>query len=118
MYESVAFPVTVTRVVGVKDIDSIRICKDLQQYLHFDFEVVTRVRELGHYLNFFKRASKPPDIRVQGDTGQPLRSDRTVFCVTCCPYKIEWPEHDTLVLQKEAEMVVKDVRALPSPNRV
>lgn len=118
IYQSVDLPITIVRLVKVRkirsildqDVDQNQKDERLQPYLHFDFEVDARVRELGHWVNFFKRASKPPDIRVKGDSGTPLPSDRTAFCVICQPDRIVWPKRETLNLQKAAEACVKQVR--------
>lgn len=124
IYQSVTLPITVVRLVEVEKITSILPLdvdpdtkinqnlnvKRLLPYLHFDFEVDARVRELGRCVNFFKRASKPPDMRVKSDYGAPLPSDRTAFCVMCEPGEIVWPSRETLNLQEAAKAFVKLVR--------
>jgi hypothetical protein len=77
--------------------------KDLRPLLHFDFEIETQIRELGWGWNFFKRSSKPAELRAQTDSGQQLPMDKISFCVTCCAEKINWPRYQTRNLQAEAE---------------
>lgn len=108
IYQSISWPVTITRfvkVIGIED-DPHR----QKKLLHFDFEVDARVRELSHCHNFFKRASKPPDLRSKGDSGHPLRSDLSAFCISCTNTPKMWPERETIPLQNAAEVYVKEVR--------
>ena len=63
-----------------------------------------RVRELSHWNNHFKRASKPPEIRVQSDSGEAKPADQGSFQVAW-PKPVEpwfFPTRDTLDLVEEA----------------
>jgi hypothetical protein len=125
IYQSVALPITVVRLVKVDKIkrllnpesDKSPNHEKLLSYLHFDFKVDARVREMGRCINFFKSTSKPPDKRVKSDSGAQLPPDRTTFCVICPPEKISCPIFETLNLQAAVEVYVKDVRLLPNFTR-
>ncbi|KAK0713411.1 hypothetical protein B0T26DRAFT_804227 [Lasiosphaeria miniovina] len=110
IYESMNCPITVTREVDAELIDHI-LSQDpsyghyeLRRYLHFDFDVEVRLREIGRgFWGMFKSASQPAEIRARNDSGRPLPPDRSKFCVTCCIERINWPQHETRDLQCEAE---------------
>ncbi|KAK3376360.1 hypothetical protein B0T24DRAFT_618521 [Lasiosphaeria ovina] len=110
IYESMNCPITVTREVDAELIDHI-LSQDpsyghyeLRRYLHFDFDVEVRLREIGRgFWGMFKSASQPPEIRARNDPGRPLPPDQSKFCVTCCVERINWPQHETRDLQCEAE---------------
>ncbi|KAK3385942.1 hypothetical protein B0H63DRAFT_189659 [Podospora didyma] len=110
IYESLNCPLTVTREVDGAVIDDILNhepsygSSELRRYLHFDFDVEVRLREIGRgFWGMFKSSSKPPEIRARNDSGKPLPPDRSQLCVTCCAERISWPRHETRDLQSEAE---------------
>ncbi|PMD31769.1 hypothetical protein L207DRAFT_640588 [Hyaloscypha variabilis F] len=83
----------------------------VQHYLHFDFVVINRLRELGHGCGmrnpFSIHSSKPAEVRVKDDFGYPLRRDRVSFCFWSCPSNIHWPQHPTMNLQEWADQEVQ-----------
>ncbi|KAK4207544.1 hypothetical protein QBC37DRAFT_355104 [Rhypophila decipiens] len=112
IYENLNSPLTVTREVSADEIDDILNGNGassygrhvLRKYLHFDFDVEVRLREIGRgFLNLFKSSSKPPEIRAKSEHGKPLPTDKFQFCVTCCTERINWPQFETRDLQTEAE---------------
>ncbi|CZR67348.1 uncharacterized protein PAC_17247 [Phialocephala subalpina] len=116
IYESFCMPITVTRIIPAKLVDDafkwkISLEEWVWHWLHFDFVVTTRLRELGHGVNegvklrnpFSTHASKPAEIRVKDDFGYPIKRDRVTFCVWCCPSKIRWPQYPTMLRQKIAD---------------
>lgn len=128
LYQSISFPITVTRILRVGDVErwmkqedeTNDLMSSLKKSLHFDFEIETRIRELGHCINFFKRSSEPVDIRAKSDTGVPPHSELFAFCLFCDPKEIkyhkaedspswDWPKHDTLNMQKSAIIYVREV---------
>ena len=128
IYECISIPITINREVDTREIDDIlgggggattrRDTDLLQRYLHFDFDVETRLREIGWRLrDLFKPAAEPAEIRARSDAGTPLVPDRSRFCVSCCAEGINWPEHETRDLQGEAEQQIVAhgyVRKLPT----
>lgn len=113
IYENLNSPLTITREVNAEEIDEILAGKKwsssygrhvLRKYLHFDFDVEVRLREIGWgFWNLFKSSSKPPEIRAKNDHGKPLPPDKIHFCVTCCTERVNWPQFETRDLQTEAE---------------
>ncbi|KAK3936708.1 hypothetical protein QBC46DRAFT_418382, partial [Diplogelasinospora grovesii] len=110
IYESMNCPITVTREVCADEIDKILQLEsswglqELRKYLHFDFDVEVRLREIGWgFWGLFKSTSQPPEIRARNDAGRPLQADKMKFCVACCPERINWPRYETRCLQTEAE---------------
>ncbi|KAK4675136.1 hypothetical protein QC764_500975 [Podospora pseudoanserina] len=131
IYENMTCPVTVNREVDAALIDSIlKVNKkgwrnedglrELRRYLHFDFDVEVRLREIGWgFMGMFRSTSQPPEIRARNDSGKPLCPDRTEFCVSCCTSKIVWPKYETRDLQSEAEDQIAKygfIRRLQSPQ--
>ena len=112
IYENMTCPLTVTREVDAGIIDHILRRRqptseglhELRRYLHFDFDVEIRLREIGWgFMSLFRSSSQPPEIRARNDSGKPLNPDRSRFCVSCCTSKIVWPKYETRDLQSEAE---------------
>ncbi len=118
IYGSFSRVFTVVRQVSAAEIDNLRKPRHLRPYLHFDFEVETQLRELGWGWNFFKRSSKPAELRVQTDSGHQLPTDKIRFCVTCCAENINWPKYQTRDLQAEAEQEVRGPRLHPPPPQL
>ncbi|KAK4195999.1 hypothetical protein QBC40DRAFT_235299 [Triangularia verruculosa] len=131
IYENMTCPVTVKREVDAELIDGIlRASKrgsknedglrELRRYLHFDFDVEVRLREIGWgFMGMFRSSSQPPEIRARNDSGKPLCPDRAKFCVSCCTSKIVWPKYETRDLQSEAEDQIAKygfIRRLQSPQ--
>ncbi|KAK1749556.1 hypothetical protein QBC47DRAFT_150752 [Echria macrotheca] len=106
IYESVTFLITVTRIVDPDKIDLENVAtQNVQRYLHFDFVVKTRLRELGWTLrDRFSpwRPRKPAEVRAKTDFGYPLGVEKVKFCIRACPEGISWPETPTGNLQQEA----------------
>jgi hypothetical protein len=85
IYESVAFLIIVVRIVEESKVDD----KALAECLHFQFELETKLRFMDFGWNFLTNPSKPADMRIKGDTGEPLLPDRYSFCMSCnCKMKI------------------------------
>ncbi|KAK0648386.1 hypothetical protein B0T16DRAFT_444453, partial [Cercophora newfieldiana] len=110
IYENINYPLTIAREVDAEEIDNILnrgpMCglSELRRYLHFDFDVEVRLREIGWgFWSLFKSSSKPPEVRAKNDFGKPLASDKSKFCVSCCIHRIHWPRFETRDLQVEAE---------------
>ncbi|KAK4450571.1 hypothetical protein QBC34DRAFT_76480 [Podospora aff. communis PSN243] len=110
IYQNINYPLTVAREVDAEEIDSILSrgpmwgLSDLRRYLHFDFDVEVRLREIGWgFWRLFKSSSKPAEIRAKNDWGKPLPPDKSKFCVSCCIDRIHWPRFETRDLQVEAE---------------
>ncbi|KAK0710507.1 hypothetical protein B0T21DRAFT_427777 [Apiosordaria backusii] len=131
IYENMTCPVTVKREVDTALIDSILKSnkkghkneegpRELRRYLHFDFDVEVRLREIGWgFMGLFRSPSQPPEIRARNDSGKPLCPDRAKFCVSCCTSKIVWPKYETRDLQSEAEDQIAKygfIRRLQSPQ--
>ena len=114
-YESFSEYITVTRTIPVhviqKDLDD-RNQKKLHRFLHFDFVVTSRLRELGWtWKDYMRRSSKPAEIRAKGDYGYPLATDRVAFCLCCCVKDVHgFPHRPTRALQLEAEKEVNKAR--------
>ena len=110
VYESITFHVTITRIVDPDKIEPKHIqTKDMQQYLHFDFVLKARLRELGWTLrDWFSpwRPRKPAEMRAKTDFGYPLGVEKVKFCIRACPEGISWPGRPTRNLQREAIEVV------------
>ncbi|KAK0610095.1 hypothetical protein B0T17DRAFT_512396 [Bombardia bombarda] len=120
IYESMSCPLTITREVDVDEIERIlrqaplHGLSPLRRYLHFDFDVDVRLREIGWgFWGIFKSASQPAEIRARNDSGKPLVPDRVKFCVTCCTDRISWPQYETRDLQCEAEERVRSALVGP-----
>lgn len=115
VYESVTLPVTVARVLTVTEVDSLLARQGhdtMRNYLRLDFDVKVRVRELDHkWLNLFKSASRPADVRIQSDTGEALPLDLTAFCIIWEESGINWPKDVTYQLDNVVRTVVKKVRS-------
>ncbi|KAK0724965.1 hypothetical protein B0H67DRAFT_641442 [Lasiosphaeris hirsuta] len=99
IYENINSPLTVTREVDAAVIDGIMRrrrsygMRELRRYLHFDFYVEVRLREIGWgFWGMFKSSSQPQEIRAKNDSGKPLALDRMRFCVECCVKRIRWPQ--------------------------
>ncbi|KAK3312984.1 hypothetical protein B0H66DRAFT_569315 [Apodospora peruviana] len=111
IYENINCPLTITREVDAEEIDHILNNGAssfgrhiLRRYLHFDFDMEIRLREIGWgFWGLFKSSSEPAEIRARNDSGRPLAPDRSSFCVTCCTERISWPQFETRDLQTEAE---------------
>lgn len=111
IYENINHPLTIAREVDAESIDELMLQKDsphalreLRRYLHFDFDVEIRLREIGwSFWGMFKSSSKPPELRAKNDSGKPLPVDRSKFCVSCCLERVNWPRYETRDLQGEAE---------------
>ncbi|KAK0661705.1 hypothetical protein QBC41DRAFT_382445 [Cercophora samala] len=131
IYENMTCPVTVKREVDAALIDGILKAnkrgsrnedglRELRRYLHFDFDVEVRLREIGWgFMGMFRSTSQPPEIRARNDSGKPLCPDRAKFCVSCCTSKIVWPKYETRDLQSEAEDQIAKygfIRRLQSPQ--
>ncbi|KAK4176667.1 hypothetical protein QBC36DRAFT_387288 [Triangularia setosa] len=131
IYENMTCPVTLKREVDAALIDSILKAnkrgpknddglRELRRYLHFDFDVEIRLREIGWgFMGMFRSSSQPPEIRARNDSGKPLCPDRAKFCVSCCTSKIVWPKYETRDLQSEAEDQIAKygfIRRLQSPQ--
>ncbi|KAF2260361.1 hypothetical protein CC78DRAFT_571266 [Lojkania enalia] len=114
VYQSFKMPVTITREVPRDDLYKIvvedhNLFEKQLRYLHFDFEVEARVRELGWGSNIFTRAGKPPDTRAKHDSGQPLGSDMSAFCLYCTFSDFDiWPTKETQDWEKAATAWVKE----------
>ncbi|KAK3317539.1 hypothetical protein B0T19DRAFT_293470 [Cercophora scortea] len=120
IYESITCPTTIIREVDAEEIDRILSRKpsygiyELRRYLHFDFDVEVRLREIGWgFWGLFKSGSQPPEIRARNDSGRPLPPDKAKFCVTCCTERINWPQYETRDLQREAEEQVSTPPPFP-----
>lgn len=106
VYSSVRFPITIMREVPVTKIDTLpRYGGSIAPYLLFDFAVDIQLRALGigvgpWLAGLFKSGSRPAEIRLQSDTGQPLPGDRVWFSIAC--NDISWPLYPTRNLQEEA----------------
>ncbi|KAK5662641.1 hypothetical protein OQA88_8556 [Cercophora sp. LCS_1] len=110
IYDNINYPLTITREVDADIIDNLLnqdtsySVQELRRYLHFDFDVEVRLREIGWgFWGLFKSSSQPPEIRARNDSGKPLPPDRSKFCVSCCLERINWPRYETRDLQVEAE---------------
>ncbi|KAK0624179.1 hypothetical protein B0T14DRAFT_602581 [Immersiella caudata] len=110
IYHTIDYPLTIAREVDAEEIDAILnqgpSCglSELRRYLHFDFDVEVRLREIGWgFWRLFKSSSKPAEIRAKNDWGKPLPPDKSKFCVSCCIDRIHWPRFETRDLQVEAE---------------
>lgn len=115
IYQGLKMPISITREVPQEELYRIvgenhkGYDKQLS-YLHFDFEVEARVRELGYGSNFFRRGSKPPDIRAKHDSGQPIGSDMSAFCLYCTFSNFErWPTKPTQDFDQAARAWVRKV---------
>ncbi|KAH6699078.1 hypothetical protein BKA61DRAFT_741252 [Leptodontidium sp. MPI-SDFR-AT-0119] len=123
IYESFSETITIARLIPVDIIGEAlnegQNQEKLHQYLHFDFVVTCRLRELGwSFKDYWKRPTKPTEIRAKGDYGYPLATDRVAFCVCCCADDVRnFPSRPTRALQREAEKEVDEhgptVRYLP-----
>lgn len=107
IYETFTRSISVTRYVAVDDIEACKGRHDhICRFLHFDFILGTRLRELDRGWNGFKRifksAYKPPELRRHDDSGYPLTNDQVRFCVRPCYEKIKWPKKQTRHYEKEA----------------
>jgi hypothetical protein len=113
IYESFTKRVTVIRDILVQDIDKeTHSDHNHRPHLHFDFEVASAVRELGHgWKNLTKyiplRIPNPVDDRARHDHGLPLPPDHAKFCVSVCNEMIHWPENETLNYQAVADVEVR-----------
>ncbi|KAH8896630.1 hypothetical protein GQ53DRAFT_680298, partial [Thozetella sp. PMI_491] len=113
IYGMMNVPITVSRELDAGEIDRILDSRDppsrrdthtLRRVLHFDFDIETRLREIGwRFLDAFRPSSQPAEIRARNDAGRPLPPDRATFCISCCAENIHWPERETRNLQNEAE---------------
>jgi hypothetical protein len=123
IYESYTAPITVTRIIPANPIDKFNPGMDdlawkwwaiAQQYLHFDFVVIARLRELGGKWKkpIVFHASRPAEVRTKKDFGYPIKRDRVTFCLSACPAKINWPERRTIQRQKEAKKEVRSPKFL------
>lgn len=66
----------------------------------------------------FTNPSKPADIRIKDDTGEPLVSDHYSFCVLCSPEEAVLPEHETLNIGEGAKMFIQEVRLVTWANAI
>ncbi|KAH9205292.1 hypothetical protein DL95DRAFT_470707 [Leptodontidium sp. 2 PMI_412] len=113
-YESYTTPITVTRIIPTKQVDATFKAGGFWNdsswhWLHFDFVVTTRLRELGwkKFKNpFSHHSSKPAEVRVKEDFGYPIKRDRMTFCLWSCPSQIYWPEYPTMIRQEVADKEV------------
>ncbi|KAK3314036.1 hypothetical protein B0H66DRAFT_630363 [Apodospora peruviana] len=98
-YESMRRWVNVTRIVLVDDVDECKHTEHIRPFLHFDFVLETRLRELDHGINWLKTAfrlvPKPPEVRRKADSGLPLHTDRVYFCMSPCAEMVYWPPTKT-----------------------
>lgn len=123
IYSSVRCPVTVMREVPVAEIDALQEGPvGIAPYLEFDFSVDVQLRVLGvgfgsWLTGLFKSGSRPAEMRLQSDTGQPLPTDRVRFSISC--HDISWPLYPTRNLQEEAEgdLVLRSSQ-IPVPQRL
>jgi len=114
IYESITFPITITRILDGTTVDNLRkngLCYELMSCLHFDFIVERRLRVIG---NCCTNSLKPPEKRVRGDFGQPMPPEHLSFCMYCHPGEVKWPKYETHHLKAAAEMVYKEVRIIIS----
>jgi len=100
VYGSFTRRVTVTRYVPVQEVENERkkhLDKpDYKKFIHFDFEVETAVRELGHGWKWFKNhiplLQSPAELQARTDKGRRLEPrDWVKFCVAPCSDMIDWP---------------------------
>jgi len=107
IYESVNFPITVTRIISRDKIaEMMHMSHEKQPLMHFDFVLTTRLRELGWSLRdklLPWRPRRPAEIRAKTDSGYPLGTEKVIFCITACPQGIKWPGAPTRSLQRSAE---------------
>lgn len=86
----------------------------LRKYLHFDFLLESRLKELDHgwngFKNSFRKWPKPPEMRRKADTGMPLKADRASFCISPCYKMVEWPPGKTRDTLKEADKIVSSAQ--------
>lgn len=130
IYESYTTPITVIRIIpagpidkafklarmGLKQDKTGKTAKLTERYLHFDFVVTTRLRELGWSFTDHltpSHTSKPAEVRAKDDFGYPIATDRVAFCVWPCTQRIIWPEKCTMQRQEEAENMVRTPRFTP-----
>jgi hypothetical protein len=112
IYETLLFPVTIIRIVSVEEINRVQsdsCSSDMVRYLHFDFVVKTRLRELGRrWKDLFRRPTKPAEARIKETFGSPLPSDKIKFCVWICAASIPrgWPYFPTRDMQEEVKAKV------------
>ncbi|KIW80639.1 hypothetical protein Z517_07255 [Fonsecaea pedrosoi CBS 271.37] len=92
IYESVAIPITVERIVPVPSDAKIPFTDDeCELLMHFDFQINTRLRGMSPTFPFFTDFSKPAEYRYDSDTGQRFPLDRYSVCLfgycpgTCLP---------------------------------
>jgi hypothetical protein len=121
IYQNMNCPLTVIRIVDADLVDRIladrtlRGLEVLKRWLHFDFDVETRLREIGWGLKgLFRSASKPPEIRAKDDSGKPLSPDRVRVCISCCAEDVNWPRFETRDLQAEVQDQVCKPKLLSS----
>ncbi len=85
IYASVNIPITVSREVDTAEVDYILNSRSptrrdmdlLERYVHFDFDVEMRLREIGwRFWDAFKPSTQPAEIRARNDSGRPsLRTE-------------------------------------------
>jgi hypothetical protein len=106
VYESVVIPITVVRIIAAQN-----PLHDLQ-CLHFDFEVKTTLRCMGVGVCGppFVNPSKPADLRIKDDTGEPLVPDHYSFCVFCTVGEARLPDHETHNIGEAGKRFLQQVR--------
>ncbi|OAL36406.1 hypothetical protein AYO20_04302 [Fonsecaea nubica] len=92
IYESVAIPITVERIVPIpSDAKTPFTDDECELLMHFDFQIKTRLRGMSPLFPLFTNFSKPAEYRYDSDTGQRFPLDRYSVCLfgycpgTCLP---------------------------------
>lgn len=112
IYESVWFPITVMRVFDAEKIDRLKMVNDetLARYLHFDFIVERRLRQLRP-IGCLIDGSKPPEKRSKGNFGDLLGPEHHSFCLFCNHDQDKlWPTHETQHLQSIGKWLYRQAR--------
>ena len=118
VYESVSFPITVSRTKTWKEFLGMtkkRISSrnnDWFRLFHFDFDVEVNTRKLDQKIwPRIHLGLKPADVRFMKDLGEPdSQPDRFIFCVACKPFKLK--KLRTIDLQEATALQVARVRLL------
>jgi hypothetical protein len=111
VYQALNCPITIVRKVDAEEVDRILEygprwnLSILHRYLHFDFGVEVRVREIGHGMFdiLMPNTTKPAEVRAKDDFGKLMPADTSVFCLSPCLDRMHWPRFETRNLQQEAE---------------
>ncbi|KAK4214699.1 hypothetical protein QBC37DRAFT_386979 [Rhypophila decipiens] len=121
-YESMTQSITVVRYICVDEVDPYidhtkpglpegEIHDKIRPFLHFDFLLESRLRELDHgwngFKNAFRRLPKPPEERRKKDVGLPLRADKVAFCVSPCYEMVYWPPRKTRNTEREKWQIAR-----------